>query len=42
LLYLPYVVFCYASPVLSSLYGFTGFRIEKVDPLDHGQTEETA
>lgn len=29
LLYLPYAVFCYASPALSVLYGFTGFRIEK-------------
>ena len=45
LLYLPYAVFCYASPALSVLYGFTGFRIEKVDPTDpmqHDQTEETA
>jgi len=27
-------VFCYASPALSVLYGFTGFRIEKTDPID--------
>jgi NhaC family Na+:H+ antiporter len=42
LLYLPYAVFCYASPALSVLYGFTGFRIEKVGLADHGQTEATA
>ena len=32
LLYLPYAVFCYASPALSVLYGVTGFRIEKTEP----------
>ena len=32
LLYLPYAVFCYASPALSVLYGVTGFRIEKIPP----------
>ncbi|QLQ11525.1 MAG: Na+/H+ antiporter NhaC [Nocardioidaceae bacterium] len=30
LLYLPYAIFCYASPALSVLYGFTGFKIEKI------------
>jgi len=39
LLYLPYAVFCYASPVLSVLYGFTGFRIERIEPT---QLEENA
>ncbi|MFC7494405.1 MULTISPECIES: Na+/H+ antiporter NhaC [unclassified Nocardioides] len=34
LLYLPYAVFCYASPALSVLYGFTGFRIEKTEPSE--------
>jgi NhaC family Na+:H+ antiporter len=34
LLYLPYAVFCYASPALSVLDGFTGFKIEKTDPID--------
>ena len=34
LLYLPYAVFCYASPALSVLYGVTGFRIEKIEPSD--------
>ena len=34
LLYAPYAVFCYASPLLSVLYGFTGFRIEQVEPSD--------
>lgn len=33
LLYAPYAVFCWASPALSVLYGFTGFKIEKVAPL---------
>jgi NhaC family Na+:H+ antiporter len=28
--YLPFAVFCIASPVLSVLYGFTGFRIQRV------------
>jgi NhaC family Na+:H+ antiporter len=32
LLYLPYAVFCYVSPMLSVLYGFTGFRIERIEP----------
>lgn len=31
LLYLPYAVFCWASPLLSVVYGFTGFRIEHLD-----------
>ena len=34
LLYLPYAIFCYASPALSVLYGFTGFRIEKTTPTE--------
>jgi Na+:H+ antiporter, NhaC family len=34
LLYLPYAVFCYASPALSVLYGFTGFKIERTDRAD--------
>jgi NhaC family Na+:H+ antiporter len=42
LLYLPYAVFCYASPALSVLYGVTGFRIEKVGPPGHHQMEESA
>lgn len=32
LLYLPYAIFCYASPALSVLYGFTGFKIERTEP----------
>ena len=28
--YLPFAIFCYASPLLSVLYGITGFKIEKV------------
>ena len=34
LLYLPYAVFCYASPALSVLYGVTGFKIEKIEPTE--------
>ncbi|HEX6149937.1 Na+/H+ antiporter NhaC [Nocardioides sp.] len=34
LLYAPYAVFCWASPLLSVLYGFTGFRIERIEPSD--------
>ncbi len=33
LLYAPFAVFCYASPALSVLYGFTGFRIERMTPV---------
>lgn len=29
--YLPYAVFCWASPLLSVLYGITGFKIEKIE-----------
>ena len=32
LLYVPYAIFCYASPALSVLYGATGFRIERLEP----------
>jgi NhaC family Na+:H+ antiporter len=32
LLYLPYAVFNIASPVLSVLYGFTGFKVERIAP----------
>lgn len=32
--YLPFAVFCYASPALSVLYGVTGFRIEKTGPAE--------
>jgi NhaC family Na+:H+ antiporter len=32
LLYAPWAFFCIASPVLSVIYGFTGFRIEHVPP----------
>jgi NhaC family Na+:H+ antiporter len=32
LVYLPFCFFNIASPLLSVLYGFTGFTVEKVDP----------
>lgn len=38
----PYVAFCFASPLLSVLYGFTGLRIETADPSELGHVEETA
>jgi NhaC family Na+:H+ antiporter len=34
--YLPYCFFNLASPVISLVYGFTGFRIEHVPPTDAG------
>ena len=42
LLYLPYAVFCYASPALSVLYGFTGFKIERIAPELTAPSEETS
>lgn len=39
LLYLPYAVFCYASPALSVLYGVTGFRVEKTEPTQLEEKE---
>jgi Na+/H+ antiporter NhaC len=36
--YLPYAVFCFMSPGLSLLYGFTGFKIEKVEPVAPDQS----
>jgi NhaC family Na+:H+ antiporter len=39
LVYLPYAVFCYASPALSVLYGFTGFKIERTEPVEAGEGE---
>ena len=41
LLYLPYAVFCYASPALSVLYGVTGFKIEKIEPTELQETGMT-
>lgn len=32
LTYVPYAIFCWASPLLSVIYGFTGFKIEKIAP----------
>jgi NhaC family Na+:H+ antiporter len=39
LAYLPYAIFNYASPLLSVLYGITGFRIEKIEPGAEAPTE---
>jgi len=30
----PYAVFCWASPLLSVLFGFTGFRIIRTEPVE--------
>ena len=32
-LYLPFCFFNIASPVLTVLYGFSGFKIERLDPV---------
>lgn len=32
--YLPFCFFNIASPLLSVIYGFTGFKVEKVEPAD--------
>jgi len=37
--YLPFAIFCYASPVLSVLYGITGFKIEKTAPVEPNRRE---
>jgi NhaC family Na+:H+ antiporter len=37
--YLPFAIFCYASPALSVLYGITGFKIEKTGPPEPGPPE---
>lgn len=37
-LYLPYAIFNIASPILSLIYGITGFKIERMPAI--GQTEE--
>lgn len=42
LLYAPYAVFCFASPVLSVLYGVTGFRVERTAPTGTDLSEESA
>lgn len=37
--YLPFAVFCLASPVLSVLYGITGFKIERLEPETAAATD---
>ncbi len=40
-LYLPYAIFNIASPLLTLLYGITGFKIEKLSPEEiQAQAEE--
>ncbi len=38
LLYLPYAFFNIASPLLSVLYGITGFKVEKIEPQQPEQS----
>jgi NhaC family Na+:H+ antiporter len=40
--YLPFCFFNIASPLLSVLYGFTGFRIEKTTPQQTGDATDTS
>lgn len=40
LLYLPFAVFCYASPALSVVYGVTGFKIERTPPTGDAPPSE--
>lgn len=40
LTYLPYAIFSYASPILSVLYGITGFKIEKTSTATTSSTSE--
>jgi Na+:H+ antiporter, NhaC family len=42
LLYVPFCFFNIASPLLSVLYGFTGFKIERVAPTDAGAAASEA
>jgi NhaC family Na+:H+ antiporter len=39
LVYLPFCFFNIASPLLSVTYGFTGFRVERVQPTDTERTD---
>lgn len=36
--YLPFAVFNYASPLLEVIYGFTGFKIARIDPAERDAT----
>lgn len=37
-LYLPFAIFNIASPILSLIYGITGFKIERVEPIPSEKT----
>lgn len=41
LAYAPYAIFNWASPLLSILYGFTGFKIEKIEPPEPREVGES-
>lgn len=40
--YLPFAVFCYASPILSVIYGFTGFKIRTLSADEAEALESSA
>ena len=40
--YLPFAVFCYASPILSVIYGFTGFKVKTLSTDEAEALEASA
>ena len=30
--YLPYAFFCFLSPILAVIFGYTGFKVERIEP----------
>ena len=40
--YLPFCFFNIASPLITMFYGFSGFKIERIDPAQEPQREEEA
>lgn len=38
--YMPYCIFFYASMVFAAIYGFTGFKIRKIDDEEAQQLAE--
>jgi NhaC family Na+:H+ antiporter len=42
LVYLPFCFFNIASPLLSVLYGFTGFKVERIAPQNAGAAPSEA
>ena len=42
LAYLPFAVFNFVSPIISLLWGFTGFKIERMPPVQEDAEQERA